>query len=261
MRRAIAETALVAIILAVAGGLILAGTVGTLVVKSRSKISIDACKSNVEIAVLSKEILPVTKCYTKAVGSLAYSGTNGTYKDEMSAQVARLLYECRYQYGEVPHLPWKGGWFTNTPICSVCSTFDLPAEASSGVNIGWVVDWMKKSPLQSGESYYDYVIKSVPFNDPDYLGINSMSISGNFASLVGFGKAKIVAPEKVLDKGETYAVIHFGWPQYRASQVVGSADVATTLQEKGTTGEFSSVFIMPLDKLHTACGITFARYP
>ena len=274
--RGLAEGALVAIIIAIASGIVLGGVAGTLVLKGKQKLNIAACKADVEAAALTAQLAQVNSCYTKPIGALDFSGNELTYAEEVSKQVSELLYECRFQFGEAPHLPWKGSWLSTEPICFVCSTFSLPEKAPPGlkgqklgVSTSKLADWLKSHKTATGKTtYYDYVIQSIPFKDPDYFMISEMRISSlsklkEFLLLTG-GKAAVIDNPKVFEHGKEYAVIHFGWAQYRHAQappVSLFSGTAKTLQDEAELGEYSSVFIMPIEKLSTACSITFTRYP
>ena len=287
MRRGIGETALIAIILAVAGGLVIGGVVTTIVIKGKGRVDLDACRANVLTASQTAQLIPVNKCFTKNAGNLEYSGKTATYQREVAGQVSKLMQECRYQFGEASHLPWRGDFFTRgEPICFTCSTFRLPEKAPNAVTTHSLRQWMEKNVLPGGQTYYDYIIESVPFKDPDYFIITDMKYRGGPDNVFQKGIISVatgplaavylflVRPDpgvkvkdisKQFEPDTEYAVIHFGWPQKGVSQVAEAINVldlppAQTIGV-GEASEYSSVFIMPIDRLHTACALTFTRYP
>jgi hypothetical protein len=155
-----------------------------------------------------------------------------------------LLYECRYQFGEVAHTPWKGNWFSNDPLCFVCSTFKV----SSTVTTETTINWMRKNLLPNGGSYFDYVLKSVPGNDPAYLLMDSYDQAKNTAEL---GNA--------FSPGTDYAIIDFAIPGRRLTQLSGKQFTFSGGVED--TKETNWVFVTKTSSLNKACSVTFLRYP
>lgn len=257
MRRGIAEAALVAIILAVAGGIAIGAVVINITVQGKERINIEACRSNVIAASKTAQLLKVTKCFTDANGHLEYSGNKKTYSKEIGSQIGQMLRDCRYQFGETDALPWKGYLFDSGSICFACSTFSLPSDAPDNLGRQFVINAMQEQKLRSGETYYDYVVKSAPFNDKDYLFIEEATRTSNLFLLEQGLKFEKFIPE--FEKDREYAVLHFGMTQVRGAQFLGLADEAATIEE-GSEGEFSSVFIMPIDKISNVCDISFTRY-
>ncbi|MBI4144996.1 hypothetical protein HY493_02215 [Candidatus Woesearchaeota archaeon] len=247
MRKAIAETALVAIILAVAGGLVLGGVAYSVIGKGRGQVDLNACKSNVALAIKSKQFVNLNSCFTRDVGTLDYSGESAKYTDEMASQVARYLYECRFQFGELGGVPWKGDFFNGIDACFVCSTFNLPKD-EAGIETSDILAWMKRSKMTGGETYYEYLSKSAPGANPEFLFTDAIEPNAN----------KVVYVDALV-KGTPYAVVHWASTERRLVQVAGGG-LTWSGVESAESG-YSMVFITPATNLNKACEITFTRYP
>jgi hypothetical protein len=244
MRRAIAETALVAIIIAVVGGLVLLGVVGSIALKARAKIDITACKADVNLAANSKQLVGVSNCYTKDLGTLKSTVTPPKI-DEMNQQIAQALYECRYQFGEAAHSPWQGNFFIKDSVCFVCSTFKTPTTVTTSS----LTDWMTKHSLVQGGTYLDYVKLSAAGNDADYLLMDVYDQSTNTAEI-----------GNEFDAGTDYAIIDYSLPGRRLTQFAGKQFTVSDVSVDKTQ-ETNWVFATTLAHLNKACDITFTRYP
>ncbi|HSU73161.1 MAG TPA: hypothetical protein VLJ21_04920 [Candidatus Binatia bacterium] len=264
-RKAIAETALVAMIIAIVGGLVIAAVTTTLVLRGKEHIDLAACKSNVVLAIQSKEknpfgtqVVPIDKCFTEQQGVLEVSKP-GKYSDEMSQQVARLLHDCRYQFGEIEGTPWTGGVWSSPTVCFVCSNFKLPARESSsdGLKATDLLAWMRAHTDTQGKTYYDYLLPSIPFRDMDYLLMSSFDRDNNVAYTLD-----------ELRPNEPYAVVNIAIPKKRSEQVFGStvgklADGTrrvATIDFSSIKDGISWVAIVKNKNLGSTCGVQFTRY-
>lgn len=251
MRKAIAETALVAIILAVAGGLVLGGVAVSIIGKGRGQVDLNACRSNVALAVKSKQTIDVRQCYTREVGSLDYSGNRDTYTEEMASQVARYLYECRYQFGESAGVPWKGNVWSNIHVCSVCSTFSLPAEGKGEIRTDDIIKWMREHKLSTGPTYEEYLKPSAPANKVEYMITDSFDVKKNVVNI----------PDS-LKKDVSYAVVYWTAPQRRLVQITGiGVDIDWGVKIESTDSGFHSVFLTRVVDVNKACEYAFTRTP
>ena len=242
MSRGIGETALMAIILTVVGGLVVAVLVGNIVIKGKERVNIEACRANVVTATQGKQLLAITKCHTKPVGQLEFSGKDSKYEHEISKQISDLYQECKYQFGDVEGVPWPGDPFAEGEnICFVCSIFSLP-EDGSPLSDDTLIQWMKDNKLRSGESYYRYILPRIPGEDEDLFLIDTYNLADNAVQLSGSFNPNI-----------QYAVIHSGFPTTRASQISGRGGwIFDEDVESGTNWLFAT----RLNELHKACRIT-----
>lgn len=258
MRRGIGETALVAIILAVVGGLVVGGVVGTIVIKGKARIDIEACKANVATAALSKQTLPVTKCYTNPVGELEFSGKESDYVPKVSRQIADLVSDCKYQFGEVNALPWKGPsfrFFEGYGICFVCSTFSLPVpkgKSFASLKTQDILDWMNNNTRTTGENYLSYVLSRAPGGYQRYIFADEYLLDETLIDEI-----TITTPTSYVS-GVDYAVMHVGFPHTRATQVTGRGGLMFTSE---AAAETNWIMVQRLENLHKGCAITFTRYP
>jgi hypothetical protein len=251
--KGVAETALVAMIIAVAAGLVVFGATMYFVTQGKGKISIEACRSNVQLAAKDPtNTVQVNQCYTKDAGELKYSGNLQKYEDEVSEGVAGLLRECMYQFGEAQGSPWGRG-FTDTRMCFVCSTFQLPPTSQqssfgSSVKTTQIATWMMKNNI--GTSSY-----------LDYLAPRLLIANGNkFLAYTFDVDEPAITPYDSLSYGESYAAVSF--IDVESAEERGLQIAATKLGlEDDPTFDRSVIFITKTSELGKACEVTFLRYP
>ncbi len=282
--RGIAEATLVALILAIAAGLVLGGITTVFVMKGKVAVNKEACRANVFGAAKSADLFPLTNCYTENKDALAYSGQEENYQREVSSQVATMLSDCKYQFAEAPHLPYKGDWVPKGSVCFVCSTFQLPKDAPQGAQGKIVLSsfqtWLKNNQ-RGQQTYAEYLVLAVPFKDLNYLFLNYLSVEnvGIFSGTIDvIKKAFNIAFQAseydiALIPATNYAVLHYGLPQTKGSYIAeffgldtskaagGNNGVNTLGDTTFTTGEIGSVFIMPFDNIAKTCEVTMVRYP
>lgn len=261
-RKALAETALVSIILAVVGGLVLTGVVVTMVNSGKERIDINACKANVATAVKAKQSVPIEQCFTNQAGVLAVEDER-KYVDETSRQVAQLLHDCRYQFGESPDVPWAGGLLSSQTICFVCSTFQMPKVEGSAnaLTVPDFVAWMKSHNEKQGRTYADYLTPSLPWNDPQFVLMDSYNyddnkgvFSGEFVPETPYAVVSFAVPQKRLIQGTGVQLSSDYWYLKGVKQLV-------TLDFQAAEGGTNWVFVTRGANLNKACSIQFTRYP
>jgi len=261
MRKALAETALVSMILAIAGGLVLTGVVTTLVLQGKEKVDIAACRANVELAVKSKQNVPIDKCFTNQAGELKVTDEDERVS-QLSKQVADLLHDCKYQFAESGAVPWAGDAFLESPsICFVCGTFSLPKAQDdlSYISTNQFLAWLKTHYEKGGRTYHEYLLPAMPGSNPDFLVVNSYDNANN-----------IMYPTESIRGTTQYAVVHYAIPEKRLTQLAGirtdpnivkGVGQLVTFRTEKPTGGTNWVFITPSDNLAQSCSIQFTRYP
>ena len=258
-----AEAALVAVILAVAAGLIIGGVAVSFVANSKNVINKEACRANVFAAAKDPtRTFQVNQCYTKEAGTLPYSGKLPNYENEVSKGVADLLHECKYQFDDLPKdsMPWNRNTITSQRICFVCSTFTLPY-TSPGVAFGssleiqpTFIDWLSNNVVGS-TSYFDYLKPSLFSQEPSAI----------FGAFDAEKHVMNTLPELTHD--ESYAVVSFSSVDTNFGKTMRLIDagiekaLGPEAYKKEEPEDYTHIFITPVEDLGSACEITFLRYP
>lgn len=244
------ETAIIAVILVLASGLVIGGAMQYFIVGAKNKISLDACRLNVKTAavaaVAGKEV-KLDNCFTKDVGALTYSGKPEEFEKEMSIHIGQQLADCAYQFDPKLGVPYQKEWLSSSTVCFICSTFSFPEETPVAVNFiaqDRLLSVLKSTKKTAQQSYYDAFSYALPFpDDPDRATYVTLSKYTGAAFTDNDPTEKLaLISTKPSDK---YVVLNLARASSRSGIVEGQ----------------SMVFMMPVKNLAGTCGATFLRYP
>ncbi len=250
--KGVAETALVAIIIAVAAGLVVFGATTYFVVQGKGKISIEACRSNVQLAAKDPtNTVQVNQCYTKNAGDAPakiVENDNVGNEQVMLKTVAGLLRECKYQFddGADNDMPWGRNIRSDQIVCFVCSTF-TPKYALLNDNLVKVL-----SNNKIGEqTYLEYLSPSLYLKDSRTLLMSANNEAEEFTAL------RYELPDKefaVLAVTNQESIINFA---------SGATDrfIAEKIGEDVTIRDYTHITMVKTAELGNFCDITFLRYP
>ena len=239
-----AEAALVAVILAVAAGLIIGGVAVSFVANSKNVINKEACRANVFAAAKDPtRTFQVNQCYTKEAGTLSKSDDPDNV---ILKNVADLVQECKYQFddGSPDSMPWSRDFATESRICFVCSTF----QPQRAVVKTALATWMENNVL-GAKSYMEYVKPSLFLTDPNALFLSADR------------KSETVSALPYLYPEIPYSVISITHSDSTLSYAVGKTDMFIGTSDKSDARDYTHISIMKSSELGEFCDITFLRYP
>lgn len=244
------ETAVIAIILVLASGLVIGGAMQYFVVGAKNKINLDACRLNVRtaaIAAIAGKDVKLDNCFTQDVGHLKYSGDAEQYEKEVSLQIGQQLADCAYQFDPKLGVPYQKEWFGSSTVCFICSTFSFPEDPPGNIPVlaqDRLLGVLRSTKKTAQQSYFDAFSFALPFpGDPD---------RGTYVSLTKYTGAAFTESNPT----EKLATI----PTKPSDKYV-VLNLARASSRSGIVESQSMVFMMPVNKLADTCGATFLRYP
>ncbi len=270
-KKAMSEAALLAITIAIIGGIVLALVLRQFLISGGAVGQIETCRENVMLAdrsalLAGSHVIPITKCYTKDAGVLKASSMSGSeLTNELAPEVAKMVYNCWHMWGDGLYDPWKKGTVGRKSICGICYLFELengkalatlPAEG-----IYSLLDWMKATPSPSKtekQTYYDAVKAGIPY------GENLVLDKREFGGLgVVINKMNDYFVDRIYG-GEQYAVVYNYVPQSYASKwikqpVAFVGRLGGLLDIPPPTGTIQSIYIMPVKNLGSGCEVTYSK--
>lgn len=138
----------------------------------------DICLISVIAADKSDKILGID-CNIYEAGKLKLQGTTkDAQKKDAMKQIAELMRDCWWQFGEGKRDPFKGSWTDLTTVCFVCSKFRFETEDS--ISEKEFVDFLKNNKL-TNTSYHEYLKGSLSEINRDIFFIDSI----DFNSILG----------------------------------------------------------------------------